>query len=69
MLISMWISNTAATAMIYPVTLGIIGVLSAGMETGSTSFARSPYATALLLMTAYASSVGGIATPILCAIA
>ena len=34
MLISMWISNTAATAMIYPVTLGIIGVLAAGMETG-----------------------------------
>ncbi len=64
MLISMWISNTAATAMIYPVTLGIIGVLSAGMETRPTSFARSPYATALLLMTAYASSVGGIATPI-----
>jgi len=30
MLVSMWISNTAATAMVYPVTLGIIGVLSTG---------------------------------------
>lgn len=69
-LISMMISNTAATAMIYPVTLGIISVLAAGMgqrsETGAArdDFARSPYASALLLMTAYASSVGGIATPI-----
>jgi sodium-dependent dicarboxylate transporter 2/3/5 len=64
MLISMWISNTAATAMIYPVTLGIIGVLAAGMEAEGDGFARSPYASALLLMTAYVSSVGGIATPI-----
>ncbi len=64
MLISMWISNTAATAMIYPVALGIIGVLAAGMGPGTGDFARSPYASALLLMTAYASSVGGIATPI-----
>jgi sodium-dependent dicarboxylate transporter 2/3/5 len=64
MLISMWISNTATTAMIYPVTLGIIAVLAAGMGPRGDSFARSPYASALLLMTAYASSVGGIATPI-----
>lgn len=61
-LISMFVSNTAATAMVYPVVLGVIAVLqSAG---GGASFSRSPYASALLLMTAYASSVGGIATPI-----
>jgi sodium-dependent dicarboxylate transporter 2/3/5 len=64
MLISMWISNTAATAMIYPVTLGMIGVLAAGMGPEAASFARSPYASALLLMTAYASSAGGVSTPI-----
>ncbi|MBI3839075.1 MAG: SLC13/DASS family transporter [Planctomycetia bacterium] len=64
MVISMWISNTAATAMIYPVTLGIISVLATGMGADAGSFARSPYASALLLMTSYASSVGGIATPI-----
>lgn len=63
MLISMWISNTAATAMIYPVALGMIAVLAGGSGAGE-GFARSPYASALLLMTAYASSVGGIATPI-----
>src|SRR5262245_2324979 len=63
-LISMWISNTAATAMMYPVTLGIISVLAGGSGDRSGAFARSPYASALLLITAYASSVGGIATPI-----
>jgi sodium-dependent dicarboxylate transporter 2/3/5 len=65
-LLSMFVSNTAATAMVYPVTIGLIGVLGAGGEHGddSQSFRRSPYASALLLMTAYASSVGGIATPI-----
>jgi sodium-dependent dicarboxylate transporter 2/3/5 len=66
-LISMWISNTAATAMMYPVTMGIITVLAAGVSaqaSGAAAFARSPYASDLLLMTAYASSVGGIATPI-----
>jgi sodium-dependent dicarboxylate transporter 2/3/5 len=64
MLMSMWISNTAATAMMYPVTLGIISVLAAGTADSSTNLARSPYASALLMITAYASSVGGIATPI-----
>jgi sodium-dependent dicarboxylate transporter 2/3/5 len=66
-LVSMWISNTAATAMMYPVTLGIIAVLAAhGKDHGSPSagLAGSPYASTLLLMTAYASSVGGIATPV-----
>jgi sodium-dependent dicarboxylate transporter 2/3/5 len=63
-LTSMWISNTAATAMMYPVALGIIAVLAGGSGSSVQGFARSPYATGLLLMTAYASSVGGIATPI-----
>lgn len=72
-LISMWISNTAATAMMYPVTMGIISVLAGrpdaaaltdGRGRSRDGFSRSPYASALLLMTGYASSVGGIATPI-----
>jgi sodium-dependent dicarboxylate transporter 2/3/5 len=63
-LLSMWISNTAATAMIYPVTLGIISVLATSQGPAGEGFSRSGYATALLLMTAYASSVGGVATPI-----
>jgi sodium-dependent dicarboxylate transporter 2/3/5 len=63
-LVSMSISNTAATAMIYPVTMGIIAVLAAASGAEHGQFARSPYASTLLLMTAYASSTGGIATPI-----
>lgn len=62
--LSMWISNTAATAMICPVVLGMISVLGAGMGDDAESFSRSRYASALLLMLAYASSAGGIATPI-----
>lgn len=62
MTISMWVSNVAATAMIYPVTLGIIEVLA--LSTGNPEFRRSKYASSLLLMTGYASTVGGIATPI-----
>jgi sodium-dependent dicarboxylate transporter 2/3/5 len=64
MFLSMWISNTAATAIMYPVILGVVAVLAAGDPRSQMRFARSPYASALLLMTAYASSVGGIATPI-----
>ena len=62
--ISMWISNTAATAMIFPVTLGIISVLATSQGPSGEGFAQGRYASALMLMTAYASSVGGIATPI-----
>lgn len=62
MLVSMWVSNVAATAMIYPVTLGIIDVLA--LSAGGPEFRRSKYASALLLMTGYASTVGGISTPI-----
>jgi sodium-dependent dicarboxylate transporter 2/3/5 len=58
--VSMWISNTAATAMMCPIAVGLVAVLSVGRP----EFARSPYATALVLMTAFGSSVGGIATPI-----
>src|SRR5207253_9747082 len=58
-------------AMVCPVTLGIIAVLAAGNrppgspgEVTDSNFAKSPYASALLLMTAFGASVGGIATPI-----
>lgn len=60
--ISTSISNTAATAMVYPVTMGMIATLATGGA--GKGFLRSPYASGLLLMTAYASSAGGVATPI-----
>jgi len=60
--ISMWVSNTATAAMMCPVVVGMIGVLGSGPQ--SAAFPTSRYASALLLMVAIASSVGGIATPI-----
>ncbi|MEN3044761.1 MAG: DASS family sodium-coupled anion symporter [Candidatus Hydrothermales bacterium] len=56
-LISMWVSNTATTCMLFPIGLGVLNVIN--------RINRSPkYSTSLMLMLAYASSVGGIATPV-----
>jgi sodium-dependent dicarboxylate transporter 2/3/5 len=59
--VSMFVSNTAATAMVYPVVLGVIGVLG---QSAGPGFSRSPFASCLLLMTAYSASIWGVATPI-----
>lgn len=57
LLLSMWISNTATTAILFPIGLGLIASLkSAGIG--------QRFATSLMLMAAYASSVGGIGTPV-----
>lgn len=59
--ISMWISNTATTAMMFPIGLSIVAHLTEGRETdpGSRNFA-----VAMMLMAAFGASVGGIGTPI-----
>lgn len=64
--LSMWISNTATTAMMYPIILGFIALLQKkGSELLPKSTSPStPFATALLLMAGYASTVGGIGTPV-----
>lgn len=53
--LSMWISNTAATAMMLPLALGILS------QTGATP-GRSSFGTALLLGCAWAASIGGVGT-------
>src|SRR5437764_8743169 len=64
-LISMWISNTAAAAMMCPVAVGIVSVLAAGRAPApGDDFAKSRFASALLLIVAFGASIGGIATPI-----
>jgi sodium-dependent dicarboxylate transporter 2/3/5 len=59
--ISMWISNTATTAMMFPIGLSIVSHLTEGRESepGSRDFAM-----AMMLIAAFGASVGGIGTPI-----
>lgn len=66
-LISMWISNTATTAMMMPIGLGIVSALAdlLSRQTGRPVDAgRLRFATGIMLMAAYASSTGGIGTPV-----
>ncbi|HZD39139.1 MAG TPA: SLC13 family permease, partial [Terriglobales bacterium] len=66
-LLSMWISNTAAVAMLFPVVLAIAqetGRIASRQTSGSGELPPRHYTTALLLMLAFAGSVGGIATPV-----
>ncbi len=58
-LISMWISNTAATAIMLPICIGIIHTMEKRLS--SVSF---KYRTGMMLMIAYGASVGGIGTPV-----
>ncbi len=54
--ISMWISNTAATAMMFPIAIGLLH--SMGLKNSNA------YATGMMLMIAFSASIGGIGTPI-----
>ncbi|MFL5449618.1 MAG: SLC13 family permease [Gemmatimonadales bacterium] len=59
-LISWWISNTATTAMMFGIGLSILAAMR-----GSQSDSVDPrYSTALMLMTSFAASIGGLATPV-----
>jgi sodium-dependent dicarboxylate transporter 2/3/5 len=60
--LSMWISNTACTAMMFPIGLAIAGhVARAG---GAHPTRVRQFAQAMMLMTAFGASVGGIGTPV-----
>lgn len=59
--LSMWLSNTATTAMLYPIALGVLG---ASPALGRGGGGRRTFATGLLLVCAYGSSIGGIGTPV-----
>ncbi len=64
MFLSMWISNTATTAMMYPIALGVLSTFHQDKKkTRELSFG-----VVLLLTLAYAASIGGIGTPIIIAI-
>jgi sodium-dependent dicarboxylate transporter 2/3/5 len=65
--LSMWISNTAATAMMFPIALGIVYAM-ADITTKQTGTRVDPlklrFGTGMMLMAAYSASAGGIATPV-----
>jgi sodium-dependent dicarboxylate transporter 2/3/5 len=61
--ISAWISNTATTAMMFAIGMAILAFLFEQEREGGARLNRG-YATALMLMTSFAASIGGLATPI-----
>lgn len=63
--LSMWLSNTATTAMLYPIALGVLAALrGAGAGAAEGSGPGRAARVALLLACAYGSSIGGIGTPV-----
>lgn len=65
-LCSGWISNTATAAMMFPIALGLLEAISEMMAANGKpiNLKTYKYATGLMLMTAYACSIGGVLTPI-----
>ncbi len=65
--ISMWISNTAATAMMLPIAIGIVTAIHKIIQEQKGIVIDSKklkFGTAMMLMTAYSASIGGIGTPV-----
>lgn len=56
--LSMWMSNTAATVILLPITLGLIHTMEKEQKVPSKTKSK------VLLLIAYAASIGGIATPV-----
>ena len=59
--LSMWISNTATTAMMFPIGLSIIAHLS---RTSANKNLVRKYALAMMLITSFGPSIGGMGTPV-----
>ncbi|MEZ4448351.1 MAG: SLC13 family permease [Nannocystaceae bacterium] len=63
---SMWISNTATTATLLPVALGLCAAMGRFLPADDPAVAERHrrYSAGMLLALAYASSLGGLTTPI-----
>ena len=66
MICSGWISNTATAAMMFPIALGLLEAIRDMMAANGKTIdlSKYKYSTGLMLMTAYACSIGGVLTPI-----
>lgn len=61
--ISAWISNTATTAMMFAIGMSILAFLFKQEKETGIKISRN-YATAIMLITSFSASIGGLATPI-----
>ncbi len=59
--LSAWMSNTATTAMLFPLGMAVLVELGRGRES-DPAFHR--FARAMMLVTSFAASIGGMATPV-----
>ena len=60
-LLSMWMSNTATTAMLFPLGMALLAELGRDRQHDR---AFREYAVAMMLLTAFSASIGGIGTPV-----
>ena len=58
-----WISNTATTAMMFAIAMSILAFLFEHEKESGIKINRG-YATAMMLITSFAASIGGLATPV-----
>lgn len=66
-LLSMWISNTTAAAMMFPIAVAILSEIARQQSEQSgreVKFNELNYGTGLMLTAAFAASIGGMATPV-----
>lgn len=65
--LSMWVSNTAAAAMMMPIALAVLSELAhrqSERQGRKVALSELKFGTGLMLATAFAASIGGMATPI-----
>lgn len=65
--ISMWLSNSATTAMMFPVAVAILSEMARSQsqrDRMEMNYTQLPYSTGLMLLAAFAATMGGLATPV-----